>query len=83
MAAPQHSGTNLTTDGFAGSAATNLANGRYELRIAVAAITDVAENPLADNDGVANTTLLIDRSTGAGSQDLSRSARPGRRCRRD
>jgi hypothetical protein len=62
----------LTTDGFGGSPVTQLANGRYELRIVAAAIRDAGGNPLGDTDGVADGTVVIDRSSGSISQDFFR-----------
>jgi ELWxxDGT repeat protein len=62
----------LTTEGPGGSNSTMLANGRYELRINTAAITDSAGNPLADSDGTNDGTFVIDRSTGSTTQDFFR-----------
>lgn len=62
----------LTIDGPGESNSTMLANGRYELRVNTAAITDAAGNPLADTDGILDGMLIIDRSTGSTTQDFFR-----------
>lgn len=55
----------LTTDGFGGSNASMLPNGRYEVRINTETIVDSAGNQLKDSDGTNDGVLVIDRSSGA------------------
>ena len=49
--AANHLAIDLTIDGFSGSLATLLADGRYELRLNAPMIQNAAGSPLADNDG--------------------------------
>jgi len=67
-------GIDLTMDGTGGTNGTKLANGRYEIRISIAMVTDLSGNPMVDGDGLVDGKLRIDRSTGAARQDFFRLA---------
>ncbi|KPK75706.1 MAG: hypothetical protein AMJ79_10150, partial [Phycisphaerae bacterium SM23_30] len=62
----------LTSDGIGGSQQTHLSDGRYEIRINTAAITDLVGNDLVDNDGQIDGWLIIDHSTVSSEQDFFR-----------
>lgn len=60
----------FTVDGFGGSQQTVLSDGRYELKLSTAAITDSSGNTLVDNDGEDDGWLTISQSTNSSEQDL-------------
>ncbi|MCP4708146.1 MAG: hypothetical protein GY869_05950, partial [Planctomycetes bacterium] len=62
----------FTIDGFGGSELTSPTDTRYQLKLNTATLTDLAGNPLHDNDAIPDNFLIIDRSTNATHQDLFR-----------